>query len=188
MSFTATTTGTYYIDVGSFEDSYTGDYTVSVSVYTPPPLASYDTIAHQLEVDYWGVGQEHHFDVTQGGSITVNITGLTPAGKTLALAALAEWTDIIGVTFTQVASGGQIVFDDNQPGAATDGTWSNGIATSAHVNVSTRGWRNMALASTAIRSRPTSTRSAMRSASAMPAITTAPPPIRTTPCSRTMPG
>ena len=139
VSFTATTTGTYYIDVGSFEDSYIGDYTVSVSVYTPPPLASYDTIAHQLEVDYWGSGQEHHFDVTQGGSITVNITALTPAGKTLALAALAEWTDIIGVTFTQVTSGGQIVFDDNQPGAATDGTWSNGIATSAHVNVST-GW------------------------------------------------
>jgi serralysin len=62
VSFTATTTGTYYIDVGSFEDSYIGDYTVSVSVYTPPPLASYDTIAHQLEVDYWGAGQHHRPD------------------------------------------------------------------------------------------------------------------------------
>ena len=138
VSFTATTTGTYYIDVGSFDESYTGNYTVSVSVYTPPPIASYDTIANQLEVDYWGAGNEHHFDVTQGGSITVNITGLTAAGKNLARAALAEWTDIIGVNFVEVTSGGQIVFDDNQSGAATDGTWSNGIATSAHVNISTQ--------------------------------------------------
>ncbi|HEY6661772.1 MAG TPA: M10 family metallopeptidase C-terminal domain-containing protein [Sphingomicrobium sp.] len=138
VSFTVPTTGTYYIEVGSFEDSYTGDYTVSVSNYTPPPLASYDTIAQELIVDYWGAGQQHHFDVTQGGSISVNITGLTAAGKTLARAALAEWTDIIGVNFVEVTTGGQITFDDNQSGAATDGTWSGGIATSAHVNVSTQ--------------------------------------------------
>jgi serralysin len=138
VSFTATTTGTYYIDVGSFDENYTGDYTVTVTNYTPPPVASYDTIAQELIVDYWGAGQEHHFDVTQGGTITVNITGLTAAGKTLARAALAEWSDIIGVNFVEVTTGGQITFDDNQAGAATDGTWSNGIATSAHVNVSTQ--------------------------------------------------
>ncbi|MFL6740460.1 MAG: M10 family metallopeptidase C-terminal domain-containing protein, partial [Sphingomicrobium sp.] len=138
VSFTAQTTGTYYIDVGSFEESYTGNYTVTVSNYTPPPLASYDTIAQELVVDYWGAGQQHHFDVTQGGSITVNLTALTAAGKTLARAALAEWTDIIGVNFVEVATGGQITFDDNEAGAATDGSWSNGIATSAHVNVSTQ--------------------------------------------------
>jgi len=137
LSFTATTTGTYYIDVGSYNDSYTGTYQVSVTTYTPPPLASYDTIADQLVNGYWG-GDFHHFDVTQGGSITVNITGLTAAGQTLARAALQEWTDIIGVNFVEVTTGGQIVFDDNQSGAATDGTWSNHIITSEHVNVSTQ--------------------------------------------------
>ena len=85
---------------------------------------------------YWG-GDSHHFDVTQGGSITVNITALTPSGQSLALAALGEWSHIIGVTFVPVLTGGQITFDDNQSGAFTDGSWSGGIIASSHVNVST---------------------------------------------------
>ncbi|MEO7366138.1 MAG: M10 family metallopeptidase C-terminal domain-containing protein, partial [Sphingomicrobium sp.] len=136
LSFSAPVSGTYYIDVGSYNNSYTGDYQVSVSVYTPPPLATYDQIANQLVEGYWG-GDDHHFNVTQGGSITVNVTALTPGGQTLARAALAEWTDIIGVQFIEVSSGGQITFDDNQTGAATDANWAGGIISSAHVNVST---------------------------------------------------
>jgi Ca2+-binding RTX toxin-like protein len=137
VSFTATSSGTYYIDVGAWNENYTGDYQLSVSVYTPPPLATYDQIANQLVEGYWG-GDDHHFNVTQGGSITVNVTALTPAGQTLALAALQTWTDIIGVTFTPVAVGGQIVFDDNQSGAFTDGSWSGGITSSQHINISTQ--------------------------------------------------
>src|SRR5215212_9600754 len=73
LSFTATTSGTYYIDVGAFDEGYTGDYQISVSVYTPPPLATYDEIANQLVEGYWG-GDDHAFNVGQGGSITVNLT------------------------------------------------------------------------------------------------------------------
>ena len=137
VSFTANSTGTYYIDVGAWDENYTGDYQVSVSVYTPPPVATYDQIANQLVEGYWG-GDDHHFNVTQGGSITVNVTALTPAGQTLALAALQTWSDIIGVTFTPVTVGGQIVFDDNQQGAFTDGSWSGGIISSQHINISTQ--------------------------------------------------
>ena len=36
-----------------------------------------------------------------------------------------------------MSSGGQITFDDNEEGAFSDGTWSGGIISSAHVNVST---------------------------------------------------
>ena len=136
IAFTANYTGTYYIDVGGWDDNYAGTYQLSVSTYTPPPVATIDQIADQLVNGYWG-GDDHHFNVTQGGSITVNLTALTAAGQALAVAALQTWTDIIGVSFVQVASGGQIVFDDSQEGAFSDSNWSNGIISSSHVNVST---------------------------------------------------
>ncbi len=137
LAFTATYTGTYYIDVGAWDENYTGTYQLSVNTYTPPPLATADEIADQLVSGAWG-GDEHHFNVTQGGSITVNLTALTAAGQTLARAALATWTDIIGVNFVEVSSGGQITFDDNEEGAFSSSNWSNGIISSSHVNVSTQ--------------------------------------------------
>ncbi|MCL6699445.1 M10 family metallopeptidase C-terminal domain-containing protein [Sphingomonas sp. NSE70-1] len=143
LGFTATYTGTYYIDVGAWDpppDSpdypgYTGTYQLSVETYTPPPVGTVDQLADYLVDGYWG-GESRHFDVAPGGSITVNLTALTAPARTLALAALATWTDIIGITFVQVATGGQITFDDNEEGAFSNSIWSNGIITSSHVNVS----------------------------------------------------
>jgi hypothetical protein len=157
--FTATTTGTYYIDAGAWDTSsvnpwtstaepnYTGvgTYTLSVQPYSPPPLWTYDQIANQLINGYWTTQQTsaHHFDVTQGGTITVNYSALTSAEQTLAIAALAEWSDIIGVTFRPVTTtDAQIMFDDSEdpsdpgPVAQTDGTWSNGIISQSHVQIS----------------------------------------------------
>ena len=137
LAVTATYTGTYYIDVGSWNDGYQGDYNLSVSTYTPPPLWTVNQVAGQLTSGYWA-GDAHHFNVSQGGSITVNITALTATGQNLARQALALWTDIIGVNFVEVATGGQITFDDNQEGAFAEGIWSGGITSSAHVNVATQ--------------------------------------------------
>jgi serralysin len=135
LSFVAPTAGTYYIDVGAFAEDYTGTYELSVKPYTPPPLGTLDQIANQLVEGYWG-GDDHHFNVTQGGSISVNVTGLTPAGQNLAREALSVWADAIGITFREVTTGGQIKFDDEEEGAYADGNWSNGITSSAFVNVS----------------------------------------------------
>jgi Ca2+-binding RTX toxin-like protein len=144
VTFTPSYTGTYYIDVGAFSDQYTGSYTVSVQPYPPPP-ATYDQIAHQLTANYWD-GDTHHWNVTQGGTITVNISTLTAAEQTLARAALQEWTDVIGVHFQEVSAGGQIVFDHSESGsspvAQTSANWgSDGIITSAHVQISS-SWVN----------------------------------------------
>ena len=141
VSFTATQTGTYYIDVGAWDEGYTGNYQVSVSVYSPPPVASFDQIADQLVNGYWG-GDDHHFNVTQGGSISVNLTALTPAGQNLAREALKLWGDVTGIQFVEVGNGGQIQFDDNQEGAFSDSNWSNGIISSSIVNVSTEWLAN----------------------------------------------
>jgi hypothetical protein len=145
VSFAAPTTGTYYIDVGSFQDSSFGTYQLSVQPYTPPPLATNDQIADQLVSGYWG-GDAHHWAVTQGGTITVNISTLNAGEQNLARAALQEWSDIIGVHFQEVTSGAEIDFDDSEqttggPIAATDANWANGIMSHAHVHIST-SWVN----------------------------------------------
>ena len=146
LAFTANYTGTYYIDVAAWEPepgqvppgyTGTGTYTLSVSTYTPPPLGTVEQLADYLATGNWG-GEERHFNVTPGGSITVNLTALAAPAQTLALAALATWTDIIGITFVQVSQGGQITFDDSQAGAFSTSMVSNGIITSSHVNVSTQ--------------------------------------------------
>ena len=136
LNLTAPTAGTYYIDVGTFSDGSSGQFQLGVSTYVPPPVFTYDQIADQLVNGYWGgPSQSHHWDVTQGGSLTVNLTALTADGQTLARAALALWSDVIGVTFTEVTSGGQITFDDNQSGAFCNSGWTGHIMTSAAVNV-----------------------------------------------------
>jgi len=147
--FTATTTGTYYLDAAAWDDDahtyqYTGDYILSAQKFANPPVYTYSQIADQLVNGYWG-GDWHHFNVTQGGTITVNVTGLTAGGQTLARAALKEWSDVIGVTFKEVSGtnadgtpAGQIVFDDNQDGAFTNTSWSNHIISVSDVNVSTQ--------------------------------------------------
>ena len=141
LGFTASYTGTYFIEVSGWEDNYAGTYQLSVSPYTPPPLASVDAIADQLVSGYWG-GSQHKFNVTPGGSLTVNLTALTAEGQQLARAALASWTDIIGVNFVEVASGGQIKFDDNQEGASAQSIYSGGYISSSQVNVSTQWLTN----------------------------------------------
>lgn len=136
LRFTATTGGTYYLDVGAFGTT-TGQYTLTA--FTTPPLTVYSNnqIADQLINGYWG-GSSHHFNVTPGGTLTFNVQALTAPGQVLAREALNLWTDVTGIIFSEVTTGGQIVFDDNQTGAFANAVYSNGITTSATVNVSTQ--------------------------------------------------
>ncbi len=137
IAFSASYTGTYYIDVGAWNEAYAGDYQLSVSAYVPPPVGTYDEIANQLVSGYWS-GFPHSFD-TSAGSISVNLSGLTAQGRALAREALALWSDIIGVAFPEVLTGGQITFDDDQAGAFADVDWTtDGTINSAHINVSTQ--------------------------------------------------
>ncbi len=60
LAFTASSSGTYYIDVGAFDDAYTGNFQLVVSNYSPPPVGTVDQFASQLTTGYWG-GDTHHF-------------------------------------------------------------------------------------------------------------------------------
>lgn len=136
IRFTATSSGTYYIDVHGWAESQSGAYTLQAAVGTPLTTYTLDQIATQLTNTYWG-GTSRHFNVLPGGTITVNLTGLTAAGANLAREALNLWSDVLGIAFSEVTSGGQITFDDDQDGAFTNSTRSGGIITSASINVST---------------------------------------------------
>jgi len=123
--------------VGSAPENQTGTYQLSVTNYSPPPLGTMDQFADWMTTGFWD-GDRHHFDVTQGGTITVNLTAITADARTVARAALQLWSDVIGVNFVEVSNGGQIVFGDADigTGAFSDGVWSDGITSSATVNVS----------------------------------------------------
>lgn len=121
--FTATTTGTYFIDAGGFDDSVTGSYTISAEIYTPPPTFTLDQIATQLTSTFWG-GVQHRF-VDADNKLTYSVAGLTPEAVILAEAALAAWRDVSGLTFEKVNSGAQITFDDNQDDAFSESVYSS---------------------------------------------------------------
>ncbi len=143
ITFTATSSGTYYIGAASYNDRYSGDYRISVTDDgSPPPdpdLFTNDQIASQLTDGYWNsTGRARRaFDVSPGGSITVNINGLNSAGQGLATKALEAWTKVTGINFQFVNSGAQITFDDNASGAYANSTTSGNTIISSTVNVGT---------------------------------------------------
>lgn len=141
LTFTAASTGTFYLDAGSYYSSGdTGGYTLTVSA-APDPGApfTYEQIADQLTHGYWEwTGRDARaFDVGPGDTITVNITALTAEGQFLAQQALAAWSSVSGINFSFVSRGGQITFDDNQNGAFSNSVVSGNTILSSTVNIST---------------------------------------------------
>jgi serralysin len=135
VRYTATTTGTFYLDVGAWGNAETGGYRVQAAVAPPLEVFSSDQIATQLTNTYWG-GTQRRWNVQAGGTITVNITALTAAAQTLAREAFNLWTDATGINFSEVTTGGQLTLDDNEAGAFASSTVSGGFITSSRINVS----------------------------------------------------
>jgi len=138
LTFASAAGGIYYIDAGSYQGATTGDYQLTVSNTPGLPTYRTDQIANYLVNTYWtSTGfTAHHWNVASGGSLSVNLTALAADAQVLARQALAEWTDVTGIHFVEVASGGQIQFDDNVLGKAyCNAGWSGGIMTSASINI-----------------------------------------------------
>jgi Ca2+-binding RTX toxin-like protein len=134
LRFIAPTSGTYYLDVSGF-GSATGAFNLSLFVGALP-LYTNDQIATQLTSTFWG-GTTRHFNVAPGGTLTYNVSGLTADGQALARAAVALWSDATGIVFNEVATGGQIVYDDNEADAFSSSVHSGGIISSSAINIST---------------------------------------------------
>lgn len=139
LTYTVATTGTYYVEAAAWDDTVAGSYTVGLETAAPLEEYTNDQIAEFLRSGYWtGNGSTaRNWNVTDGGTITVSLVGLTADGQTLARAALGLWSDLTGINFSEVTVGGQMVFDDNEEGASSATSTSGGFIVSAEVNVST---------------------------------------------------
>jgi len=141
LSFTATSAGTYYIDVSAWSDPAqgyygdTGGYQLSVRDYVPPPVFNNDQIADQLVNGFWenNGGSARHFNVREGGTITVNITGLTSDGQFLARHALELWSDSLGIRFAETTGSAQITFDDDDGDASDDAAFSTSVTSGSYI-------------------------------------------------------
>ena len=141
LTFTATATGRYYLDVGAYDDDYAGGYRLAISEVSAPTTPTYtlDQIADYLITGFWGYSGAHRWDTTFDNIITYNVVALTAEGQTLARAAFQTWANVTNLVFQEVNWGGDILFDDNESGAFADGDWDWwGRITSMQVNVSTQ--------------------------------------------------
>lgn len=139
LNFTATASGTYYLDAGAWNNNSTGTYELEV-VAGP----SFNQLATYLTDGYWSdTGRSRHtFDTSSSNEITVDLTDLTADGRQLARWALEAWENVADIDFVEVNSGADITFDDDQSGAFANYVSSGGTTTSANVNVSTNWLAN----------------------------------------------
>lgn len=149
LSFTATSAGTYYIDAAAWSDpsqGYYGDigtYRLSVENFVPPPVFNYDQIADQLVNGFWD-GAARHFNVSQGGTITVNLSELNASEQYLARHALQLWSDSLGINFSETLLNAQITFHNDDHDASEDSAFSSSVTSggfilSSQVNIDS-GW------------------------------------------------
>jgi len=127
-----------FVSASDFGSNDTGTYVITATATTIEPLPVYtdEQIADQLTTGFWG-GGPYAWDVEPGGSISVDISGLTASGKSLATSAMQVWTAVTGINFVSVNSGAELVFDDNESGAFANFNLTNGSISSANVNIST---------------------------------------------------
>lgn len=110
-----------------------------------PPLEdgvfSYTQIAQYLTDGYWtAIGRARRaFDADPGDALTVNISGLSGEGQTLARAALASWANVTGLRFQETSGAAQIVFGDEGDRAYSSSITQGQTILSSTVNVS-RAW------------------------------------------------
>lgn len=104
------------------------------------PIYTTQQVADYLENGYWqdrGLAP-HKWDVGPGDTLSVDITGLTAEGQTLAREALQFWTDITGIIFQEVSGSADITFDDEDlEGAYANASWftPSGNMVSADINI-----------------------------------------------------
>jgi serralysin len=141
LVFTATQSGTYYIEAGSYQGGYSGNYVLSVNTSAEPTNATpwtLDQIATQLTHGYWG-GTQQSFNVGADGAITVNLSALDATYKGYALQSLALWSDATGIVFTETSVGGEVTFTQNPGGAWSSSSTSGATILNSSINVQS-GW------------------------------------------------
>lgn len=137
LTYTPTSSGTFYINAGAYSDFGTGSYSLTVEKVEP---ASPWEMARYLTHGFWedrGL-TTRRFDTSEDNTITVNLNGLTEDGKRLARWAFEAWEMVAGIEFSETSGSADITFTDDGLNATAyaDSRVTNGIITSSTVNVS----------------------------------------------------
>ncbi len=119
--------------------AHSGSSSSDGTLHAPVIEYTYEQIAHYLTDDFWyDYGESpRSFDVSTGGTITYDISGLTSDGKFLAKAALQQWSRVSGLKFKQ-SSDADIKFSDHYSGAYSENFTSGETITRSTVNISTQ--------------------------------------------------
>ena len=138
LIYSPSVTGTYYIQADSDDETFTGDYELSL-VENTSPVGTYDEIADYLIDGFreWegGWGSTRAFNVRAGGTLTVNATALTEAGQQLARWALEAWSNVTAIKFQFVDhDDADITFDNHEAGYASGYLLINNGIVSGDVN------------------------------------------------------
>ncbi len=136
LRFTASNSGTYYIEAESYANRTDGSYTISFGETVPAEVGSLDQTAQFLTEGYWG-GTQRSFNTSQSNQITVNINALTYEGQVLARWAFEVWESVANIEFVETSGSANITFDDNQSGASTNMSFLGQTIHNSIVNVST---------------------------------------------------
>ena len=113
LTFTAGSSGTYFISVGSYSDNYTGSYRVDFGLTPSGPTGStgtLDEMADYLTDGYWNDQgfSGFQFDTSGSNQITVDITNLTAEGQQLARWAFEAWEMVADIDLFEVNNGADI--------------------------------------------------------------------------------
>ena len=107
VEFAAPTSGTYYVDIGGFNDSEAGSYTLSAELTYNPQAGSVDElgsyIASTWHSEMGSVAATWALDA--GNSIGVDVSGLDAGTAEMVRDALQAWSDASGISFVQAAGG-----------------------------------------------------------------------------------
>ncbi len=146
LEVTATRTGTYYVIAEESGHNGIGAYTVSVIEDSTGPGTgslktwSLDEISNRLTDSGWEFfgGERRAWDKD---TITYDASALTAEGRALVPHAFEAWAKVTGLKFVEVAGGGDITFDDEDPGKAyaNSDVPSGSAITSANINIA-KGW------------------------------------------------
>ncbi|MBL4807514.1 MAG: M10 family metallopeptidase C-terminal domain-containing protein [Rhodobacteraceae bacterium] len=125
-------------DVSRVENDNVGQVSLRAATL---PIFSLDDISFQLTNVGWG-GQAHSFNIAIGGTLTVDLTGITADSRFFAEAALEAWSKVSGINFSTSFSGtADITFDDNIVGGGAIGGFSyfvgSGNIADAYVSIET---------------------------------------------------
>ncbi len=141
ITYSAETTGTYWIAVSAFSGTTTGSYTLELQEGIAPHVPGTDGTVAQL-AEYLKSGNtntEFTYNTSISNVITVNLNGLTNAGKQLARWAMEAWEMVADLDFQEVNSGEMITVDDEDSGAFAYYPNAGSTSSGVEVNVS-KSW------------------------------------------------